>query len=83
MKVCRIANLGKVGETSSKYGYPGGGEQFEADMKAHEERYNYLWSEFVRFMKEHDATPDEFRGMFMRYYEEYVGGVSDGGKCVQ
>ena len=70
--VMKIAQSGKVGETSSKYGMPNGGELFEADMKRHEERYKFLWSEFVSFMKSHNATPEEFRGMFVRYYEEFI-----------
>lgn len=72
MNTCKIAASGKVGETSSKYGMPNGGELFEADMKKHEERYKFLWNEFVSFMKSHNATPDEFRGMFRRYYEEFI-----------
>lgn len=73
MHVNRIAAAGKVGETSSKYGMPNGGELFEADMRAHAERYEFLWNEFVEFMKSHNATPEEFRGMFVRYYEEFIG----------
>ena len=73
MHVNRIAAAGKVGETSSKYGMPNGGDLFEADIKAHVERYEFLWNEFVEFMKSHNATPDEFRRMFTRYYEEFIG----------
>lgn len=72
MHVNRIAAAGKVGETSSKYGMPNGGELFEADLRAAEERYEWLWSEFVTFMKNHDVTPSELRSMFTRYYEEYI-----------
>lgn len=61
-----------VGEPSSKYGYDRGGKQFEADIQAHRDRSDFLWSEFVRFMKDHQATPEEFRGMFLRYYEEFL-----------
>lgn len=61
-----------VGELSSKYAYDRTGAQFEADMKAHEERYNFLWAEFVDFMTGHNVTPAELRGMFTRYYEEFV-----------
>ena len=70
--VCRKAANGKVGEVTSKYGYPGGGDLFEADLKAAEERYNFLWTEFITFMKSHNATPEEFRGIFARYYEEFI-----------
>lgn len=72
MIVCKRAKKNGVGETSSKYGYPGGGDRFIVDMKAHEERHNYLWAEFIGFMKEHDVTPEELRRMFTRYYEEYL-----------
>ena len=75
MHVNRIATRGKVGETSSKYGMPNGGDLFEADMKAHTERSEFLWNEFVEFMKLHNATPDEFRGMFRRYYQEFIEDV--------
>lgn len=72
MTTCKKAKTNKVGETSSKYGYPGGGNQFIADLQAHEERHQQLWCEFVQFMKSHNATPEEFRTMFTRYYEEFL-----------
>lgn len=74
MHVCRIGRKNKVGELSSKYGYPGGGEKFEADCKAHEERQEYLWAEFVAFMRDHKVVPSELRSMFTRYYDEYLKG---------
>lgn len=61
-----------VGDPSSKYGYDRDGSHFEADLQAHKERSEFLWSEFVSFMIEHDVTPSELRGMFIRYYEEYI-----------
>lgn len=63
-----------VGDPSSKYGYDRTGEQFEKDIQAHIERGEYLWNEFIEFIKSHNATPDEFRDMFMRYYEEFLKG---------
>lgn len=63
-----------VGDPCSKYGYDRNGEQFEKDIQAHIERGEYLWNEFVEFMKSHNATPSEFRTMFARYYEEYLKG---------
>lgn len=72
MRTCTIAKKNKVGETSSKYGFPGGGEQFISDLKAHEERCEFLWDEFVSFMKSHNVTPSELRSMFTRYYEEFL-----------
>ena len=72
MKTCKIASTGRVGETSSKYGYPGGGEQFIEDCKAHEARYNFLWERFIEFMKTYNVTPSELRSMFSKYYEEFL-----------
>lgn len=69
---CTIAKRGKVGEVSSKYGYDKGGAQFNADMEKHRARAEYLWSEFVEFMKSHDATPQDFRTLFTRYYDEFI-----------
>lgn len=61
-----------VGDPCSKYGYDRNGEQFEKDIQSHIDRGEYLWNEFVEFMKSHDATPSEFRRMFTRYYEEFL-----------
>ena len=44
MRKCTVAKNNKVGEMSSKYGFPGGGDRFVSDMQAHEERQNFLWS---------------------------------------
>ena len=62
----------RVGELSSKYAYDRDGSQFEADMKRHAERAEFLWNEFVEFMKSHDVNPRELRSMFTRYYEEFL-----------
>jgi hypothetical protein len=72
MNVCKTAKTNQVGETSSKYGYPGGGEQFIVDCQKHEERCNFLWDEFVVFMKSHNVNPKELRTMFTRYHEEFL-----------
>lgn len=72
MNVCTQAKNGGVGETSSKYGYPGGGEAFIADLEAAKERSEKLWSDFVDFMKSHDVDPRVLRELFTRYYEEYL-----------
>lgn len=71
MKTCKVARPNKVGETSSKYGYANGADLFMADCKTHEERQEFLWSEFVAFMISHDVKPSELRSMFTRYYEEF------------
>ena len=72
--VYKVTKPHKVGEVSSKYGYPGGDVKFIADMQAHEARYNFLWNEFVAFMHSHNVTPSELRKMFTRYYDEFLKG---------
>lgn len=74
MKPHRVIKKGSrnVGEPSSKYGYDRNGEQFTADMKAHEERARLLWGDFVEFMKSHDVDPRCFRELFIRYHEEFL-----------
>lgn len=72
MQTCRVAKTNKVGETSSKYGYSNGADLFIADCEAHEQRIEFLWGEFVSFMKSHDVKPAELRSMFTRYYEEFI-----------
>lgn len=69
---CTFAKHGKVGEVSSKYGYDKDGKQFEADIQASLDREEYLWRAFVSFMKEHAVDPRELRGMFTKYYNEYI-----------
>lgn len=71
MNVCRIRKHG-VGEVSSKYGYDKDGSQFEADMKAHYEKGEALYKEFVEWMKTKDVSPDTFRNLFLRFYEELM-----------
>lgn len=61
-----------VGDPSSKYAYDRDGKQFEADIQAAVERNKFLWSEFIKFMKDHDVTPSELRYMFTKYYEEFL-----------
>ena len=61
-----------VGEPSSKYGYDRTGEKFNADIQANNDRAEYLWNEFIKFIISHDADPREFRRMFTRYYEEFI-----------
>lgn len=72
MYVCKFTKKGKVGEVSSKYGYDRDGSQFEADIKAHQEHYAALYESFVEWMKTKDVTPETFRQMFTRYYEEFL-----------
>ena len=61
-----------IGDPSSKYGYDRDGKQFEADIQASIDRSQFLWSEFVAFMKSYDVDPREFRWMFGKYYEQFI-----------
>jgi hypothetical protein len=72
MSKYKINTRASVGEVSSKYGYANGGDLFEADMQARIDRSEYLWGEFKAFMIAHDVTPPELRGMFTKYYEEFL-----------
>lgn len=72
MQKCTVAKTGGVGETSSKYGYAGGGDAFIADLEAAKERSEKLWSDFVEFMKSHNVDPRILRELFTRYYEEFL-----------
>ena len=63
-----------VGEPSSKYGYDADGSQFAADMQKHAEQCEFLWNEFVDFMKSHDVDPRKFRFLFTKYHEEFLKG---------
>ena len=70
---CTTAKRGKVGEVSSKYGYDKDGSRFNADMEQHNERAEYLWAEFIEFMKSHNVVdPRELRTLFTRYYDEFI-----------
>ena len=59
------------GDPSSKYAYDPHGKQFEADIQRHIEEGEKLYAEFVEWMKTKAVTPDNFRGLFRRYYEEF------------
>jgi len=72
--VNRAAKKNGVGEVSSKYGYPGGGEQFEKDIAQKLEEAEALYQEFVKWMKERNADPETVRLMFVRFYEEFIKG---------
>ena len=71
MNICKIKTSG-VGEVSSKYGYDRDGSQFEADVQARMEQAGALYESFVDWMKTQNVTPQKFRYLFMRYYEEFV-----------
>lgn len=60
----------RVGEVSSKYGY--NPEQFDKDLDTRKDRSDALWADFLGWMKQHEITPDEARGLFRRMFEEYL-----------
>ena len=62
----------RIGDPSSEYGMPDGGQRFEEALQKKQERAEYIWGEFVEFMRSRDVKPQELRGMFIRYYEEYI-----------
>lgn len=68
---CTCAKPGKVGELSSKYGFPGGGAKFDQDMARHRERSEALYLDFVEWMKSQNATPEDVRRLFTRFYQEF------------
>lgn len=61
-----------VGELSSKYAYDIDGKQFEADIQRHICESDALYAEFKDWIKSHNVTPDKFRGLFRRYYAEFI-----------
>jgi hypothetical protein len=63
-----------VGELSSKYAYDRDGKQFEADIQRHIDEIEQLYADFVEWMKSKNVTPDKFRRLFKRYYDEFIGG---------
>ena len=69
--ICTSRKKRGVGEVSSKYGYDKDGSQFEADIKAHQERSEALYKSFVEWMKAQNVVPDDLRYIFVRYYEDF------------
>ena len=61
-----------VGDPSSKYGFDKDGKQFEADMQKHFDDSEKLYAEFKEWMKQKDVTPEKFRNLFRKYYDEFV-----------
>lgn len=61
-----------VGDPSSKYGYDKDGKQFEADIQKHIDDHEKLYEEFKEWMKSKNVTPNQFRSLFRKYYDEFV-----------
>lgn len=62
----------KIGDPSSEFGMPDGGERFDQKVQERAERHEQLWNAFVSFMIAHEVRPDELRTMFTKYYSEYL-----------
>ena len=63
-----------VGELSSKYAFDKDGKQFEADIQRHIDESEKLYAEFTEWMKSKDVSPDKFRALFRKYYDEFIKG---------
>jgi hypothetical protein len=61
-----------VGELSSKYAYDKDGTQFESDIQKHLDESEILYTDFKEWIKSKGVTPDKFRGLFRRYYDEFI-----------
>lgn len=61
-----------VGELSSKYAYDKDGSQFERDIQKHIDESEQLYRDFIEWLKTNGVTPDKFRGLFRRYYDEFI-----------
>ena len=62
----------RVGDPSSEFWGADGERRFCEKVQARIDRAEHLWNEFVKFMLDHEATPEEFRRIFMRYHEEFI-----------
>ena len=61
-----------VGDPSSKYGYDKDGKQFEADIQKHIDEGERLYAEFKEWMMQKQVTPDKFRSLFRKYFDEFI-----------
>lgn len=61
-----------VGDPCSKYGYDRDGKQFEADIRKHLDESEKLYQEFIEWLKNKNVTPNKFRFLFSRYYDEFI-----------
>jgi|GEM_PF-6626489 len=61
-----------VGDPSSKYGYDKDGKQFEADIQKHIDDSEKLYVEFKEWIMKKQVTPDKFRNLFRKYYDEFI-----------
>ena len=59
-----------IGEPSSKYGY--NPEKFNEDMQRHADEIEALYNDFKNWMIKKNVDPMKFRGLFRRYYEDFI-----------
>lgn len=71
--VCKWVSNG-IGDPSSKYAFDKGGKQFEADIQRHFDEAEQLYSDFKEWMKSKNVTPEQFRSLFSKYYDEFIKG---------
>lgn len=69
--MCKFVKNG-IGDPSSKYAYDRNGKQFEADIQRYIYESEKLYVEFVEWIKNKGVTPDKFRALFRRYYDEFI-----------
>ena len=61
-----------VGELSSKYAYDRDGSQFEKDIQHHIDEIEQLYTEFKKWLISKNVTPNKFRKLFSRFYDEFI-----------
>lgn len=61
-----------VGDPSSKYGFDKEGKQFEADIQKHIDESEQLYADFKEWIKQKQVTPDKFKCLFRKYYDEFI-----------
>lgn len=69
--ICKFVRNG-IGDPSSKYAFDRYGKQFEVDVQRHIDESERLYADFVKWMKSKKVTPEKFRMLFQKYYEEFV-----------
>lgn len=72
MSKFRMKPYKSVGDPSSKYGFDKSGKQFEADIQSHIDESERLYTEFKEWIKKKQVTPDKFRYLFRKYYDEFI-----------
>lgn len=69
--ICKYIKKG-IGDPSSKYAYDRDGKQFEKDIQKRIEDSEQLYEDFKKWMAEKSVTPQMFRALFRKYYDEFI-----------